>query len=96
MWSRTEIERLLNERIEHTHGEYVAARQEFRNARDDLPSSLPLPDGSSRISNTGDAYTHAIRAYSIALREFHELIWEEKIPDWVNERGEELRDGSKS
>lgn len=89
MTCRDDIQRVLAENVERAKSGYDDAQKEFKAAMDEIPSSLPEPDGTGRIRIAGSNYRHAMRTYSEALRESNEFISQAIVPEWLKKEGDE-------
>ena len=67
--------------VERAKGRYEIAHQEFKQAINDIPSSLPPPDGTGKIKLAGNEYRFAMRGYSDALREYNNFVAYGQIPE---------------
>jgi hypothetical protein len=73
--SREEIERVLFDELDRTKSAHERAHKKFKVVMADIPSGLPQPDGTARITNAGRANTSTLDAYIRALREFAVIAW---------------------
>lgn len=74
MPSDREIRAQLQSELDRTSRAYEEAKQRFTHLIDEVPSRVPHPDSSLRITNAQKAYSAAMTAYMRALREFSEHI----------------------
>lgn len=80
---RHEIEYLLFDDLNRTKSNYDEARGDFYLAISDIPSGLPSPDGSLRITRAGLAKSCALHAYTEALRSMDNYLLKGEIPERI-------------
>jgi hypothetical protein len=66
--------RELRESVVRAHKAYMRAANDSKSIMNDLPSDLPIPDGTQRIANAGKAERHALDEYVKAMREFNDYV----------------------
>jgi hypothetical protein len=81
MRTREEIENVLIAELDRTKMAHDKARKEFNALLADIPSGLPYPDGTLRMTKAGRANTQTMDAYARALREFNAFIIDGSIPE---------------
>ncbi|MCU1261458.1 MAG: hypothetical protein JWO80_4343 [Bryobacterales bacterium] len=85
MRSRDEIERLLFEELDRAKLAHEHAKKEFKAVLSQIPSGLPQPDGTARISNAGRANASTLNGYVQALREFNAFVIHGAVPERLKE-----------
>jgi hypothetical protein len=92
MLSRIEVESVLHAELARKKSACEATRKEFNEIISDIPSGLPQPDGTARISTAGSDFRFALRDYEQALREFNEFVLHGRIPERF--KASDLRQGA--
>lgn len=85
MRTREEIEHVLFDDLDRTKIAHEKTRKAFNAVLADIPSGVPAPDGTLRITNAAKANTLAMNAYARALREFNKFIIDGAIPARLKE-----------
>ena len=72
LWDDTA--RNLREAVIRAHKGYLHAVEESKTIMGDIPSTLPHPDGTQRISNAARAERNALDVYVNAMRVFNDYV----------------------
>ena len=79
--ARQVITRKLAQEIEIAWANYSRATKEFNDIINEVPSGLPLPDGTLRIARAGGESRRTLAAYSTALHRYSEFVLNGVLPD---------------
>jgi hypothetical protein len=90
MLSRFDIEVILYDEVERRKNALGRVRKAFDEVVSSVPSGLPSPDGSLRISNARRLESAARCDYMIALRELTRFVIDGEIPERLREKGDSL------
>ena len=77
------IEDFLLGELDRTRRSYDQARREFIALTSEIPSGIPHPDGTARITNAGRKNAATLKDYMRALREFNDFALNGKVPDRI-------------
>jgi hypothetical protein len=72
--SRDKVARILQDEVQRKKDAIDFAQAEFKEATANIPSGLPSPDGTDRITNAGKSYRFTLDAYKRAVREYETFI----------------------
>jgi hypothetical protein len=72
---------ILRAEVDRARAEYDQSKKTFWRIAAEIPSGMPIPDGTQRIQNAARAQTVAMQAFANALKELNDFIISGAIPE---------------
>lgn len=77
----TRIRVLLKQRLDAATAQYRVRSANFSEIMKDVPSGIPQPDGTLRITGAGREYRFALERYMLALAQYSDFILRGTLPE---------------
>ena len=81
MLSRSEIEKILSAELDAAKHRNIITRNNFQSVIKDVPSGIPIPDGTFRIKTAGIEHREALQELYSALTRYNGFIVRGIIPE---------------
>lgn len=73
-YGRTSIIERLTAEVEHSRAAYNEHSRSFHALIEKIPSGLPYPDGNFQLTQAGERFNAALRAYCEAVRRLDTFV----------------------